>query len=315
MSAERLQKVLARAGVGSRRQVEQLIREGRITVNGRLAVLGERADLAADAVKVDGRRVQPVRRWHRYVLLNKPRGCVSTLSDPEGRPTILDHVPQRLRPGLKPVGRLDFDTEGLILLTDDGELAHRLAHPRYGCAKTYEVKVKGRPSETSLARLRGGILLDGRRTAPASVAPRPTVRRGGRESRKNSWWTVILKEGRTRQIREMFFRVGHPVSRLRRLAIGPLEDGRLARGAWRELEEREVAMLRRAVGLEDPSRKTPKRGTPKRGTPKRGTPKRRSDDTPGRRPPAGSGPAGPRKTRPRPAGKRGAGGRRRDGHG
>ncbi len=269
MSAERLQKVLARAGVGSRRQVEQLIREGRITVNGRTAELGVRADLETDAVKVDDRRIFPAARERRYVLLNKPRGCVSTKSDPEGRPTVLDLVPQRLRPGLVPVGRLDYDTEGLLLLTDDGELAHRLAHPRFGCTKTYEVKVKGRPSETAVDRLRAGIVLDGRRTAPASVVPRAGVPgpRSGRKSSKNSWWTVVLKEGRTRQIREMFFRIGHPVSRLRRLAIGPLTDRHLHRGAWRQLDEREVASLRRASGLEDPSR--PTRRTAKRRPPKR----------------------------------------------
>ncbi len=264
MSAERLQKVLARAGVGSRRQVEQLIREGRITVNGRPAELGGRADLATDAVKVDGRRIRPAAGERRYVLLNKPRGCVSTRSDPEGRPTVLDLVPQRLRPGLNPVGRLDFETEGLLLLTDDGELAHRLAHPRYGCSKTYEVKVKGRPTEAAVERLRGGIVLDGRRTAPASITPRAALRRtrapasgprAPRPSSKNSWWTVVLKEGRTRQIREMFFRVGHPVSRLRRVAIGPLADRHLARGGWRELEEREVASLYRAAGLDRPRKR------------------------------------------------------------
>lgn len=264
MTAERLQKVLAQAGVGSRRKVEEMIREGRITVDGRVAELGERADLEAQAVKVDGRRVQPAAGQRRYVLVNKPGGYVSTMSDPEGRPTVLDLLPQRLRHGLKPVGRLDYATEGLLLLTDDGDFAQHVAHPRYGCAKTYEVKVKGRPSEAAIDRLRQGVVLAGKRTSPADIRPR-AGRMGARESVEGSWWTVVLNEGRTRQIREMFARAGHPVKRLRRVAIGPLADPRLPRGAWRELTDAEVAALRRRTArVKRPARasRTPARRGP-----------------------------------------------------
>ena len=243
-AAQRLQKVLARAGVASRRKVEELIREGRITVNGQLAELGQRVDLAKDAVKVDGKRVFAKTGDYHYVLLNKPAGCVSTRRDPEGRATVVDLLPPGLRRDLVPVGRLDYETEGLLILTDDGDFAQHVAHPRYGCVKTYEAKVKGRPKETEIAKLRRGVLLDGKLATPISITSRPAPS-GPRESVSNSWWTVQLGEGRTRQIREMFFRIGHPVSRLRRVAIGPVADGRLPRGAWRELTEKEVELLRR----------------------------------------------------------------------
>ncbi|MCP3964473.1 MAG: rRNA pseudouridine synthase [bacterium] len=260
-AGERLQKVLARAGVASRRRVEEMIREGRITVNGRLAELGQRVDLSVDAVKVDGKRVAGHSGEHRYLLLNKPTGCVSTADDPEGRPTVIDLVPARLRKGLVPVGRLDFDTEGLLILTSDGDLAQHVAHPRYGCLKTYEVKVKGRPADAEIDGLREGVMLYGKRTAPVEIESRTAVT-GRRASVSNSWWTVTLGEGRTRQIREMFFRIGHPVSRLRRVAIGSVADPRLPRGAWRELTEEEVTALRRRTAKpvargERPSGKRP----------------------------------------------------------
>ncbi len=240
---ERLQKVLARTGLASRRAVEEMIREGRITVNGRVAVLGQRVDLATDAVKVDGRRIAAGGGKRRYLLLNKPAGCVSTSSDPEGRPTVLDLLPGRLRKGVFPVGRLDFETEGLLILTDDGELAQRVAHPRFRCRKIYQVKVKGRPRQSEIARLKDGMVIGGRRVAMLTVKSRG-VPSGPRDSVSNSWWTVTLGEGRTRQIREMFFRIGHPVGRLRRVAIGPIADPHLPRGGWRELTEDEVDRLR-----------------------------------------------------------------------
>ncbi|HUO86448.1 MAG TPA: pseudouridine synthase [Thermoanaerobaculia bacterium] len=241
MSEDRLQKILARAGFGSRRHVEEMIEEGRVTVNGRVVTVGDKADLEHDAVKVDGKRVHPRSGGHRYLLLNKPRAVMSTVADPEGRPTVLDLVPLGLRRALVPVGRLDFLTEGLILLTDDGDLAQRVAHPRYGCTKTYEVKVRGLPDERSLEKLRRGIVLEGQRTRPASIDPRPS-----RADSDNTWWTVELGQGRTRQIREMFQRIGHPVMKLRRIAIGPVRDPDLPLGELRELSEREVEMLRRA---------------------------------------------------------------------
>lgn len=246
MSEERLQKILARAGIASRRKAEELIREARVTVNGRAAELGDKADLERDAVKVDGKRLLPHAGVHRYLLLNKPKQVMSTLSDPEGRTTVLDLVPPRLRKALVPVGRLDYNTEGLLLLTDDGDFAQAVAHPRHGCWKTYEVKVRGVPAERDLDRLRAGIVLDGRRTAPCRIAARPAPRRTA-ESESSSWWKVELGEGRSRQIREMFQRIGHPVQKLRRVAIGPVADPDLPLGMVRELTEREVELLRGAA--------------------------------------------------------------------
>lgn len=248
---ERLQKILARAGVASRRKVEEMIEQGLVTVNGRLAELGQKADPERDAIKVEGRRIQPHKGEYHYLLLNKPRGVMSTISDPEGRQTVMDFIPPVFHKALVPVGRLDYNTEGLILLTDDGEFAQRVAHPRYGSVKTYEVKVKGRPNEAELDRLRAGILLEGKRTAPAKIAPRHSPvahrrRRDDDEGGENSWWVVQLTEGRTRQIREMFLRINHPVQKLRRVAIGPLRDPDLPLGSVRELKAREVEMLLRS---------------------------------------------------------------------
>jgi 23S rRNA pseudouridine2605 synthase len=245
VSEERLQKILARAGIASRRKAEELIREARVTVNGRAAEIGDKADLARDAVKVDGKRILPRAGAHRYLLLNKPKYVMSTLADPEGRTTVLDLVPPRLRKALVPVGRLDYNTEGLLLLTDDGDFAQAVAHPRYGCVKTYEVKVRGVPAERDLERLRAGIVLDGKRTAPCRISARPVPRRLAES--ENSWWKVELGEGRSRQIREMFQRIGHPVQKLRRVAIGPVADPDLPLGMVRELTEREVEQLRGAA--------------------------------------------------------------------
>lgn len=239
---ERLQKVLARAGVASRRRIEELIREGRVTLNGRPAELGDRADLEVDAVKVDGRRIAANRRPHQYLLVNKPRAVVSTADDPEQRKTVLELIPVRLRKGLVPVGRLDYDSEGLLLLTTDGDFAHRVAHPRFGCVKTYEVKVKGHPKPGDIERLRRGVLVHGRPTAPARIDSFNGPE-GLRESSHNSWWRVAIGEGRTRQIREMFMGIGHQVQRLRRVAIGPVSDALLARGSWRNLTNEEVEGL------------------------------------------------------------------------
>jgi 23S rRNA pseudouridine2605 synthase len=245
MSLERVQKILARAGVAARRKAEEMVRQGRVTINGELAHLGSKADPAADSIKVDGKRVQ-VSKAHRYLLLNKPRGYLTAVADEAGRPTVIQLVPQPMRKALIPVGRLDYQTEGLLLLTDDGEFAQRISHPRYGCHKTYEVKVKGTPEERQLDRLRRGIVLDGRRTSPCRIQfLKSTAARD--EEGGNAWFGVELSEGRTRQIREMFFRIGHPVQKLRRIAIGPLRDENLPVGALRELTEREVHLLRRAT--------------------------------------------------------------------
>lgn len=241
MSEERLQKILSKAGICSRRKAEELIEAGMVTVNGRIAELGDRANAEEDFIKVDGRRV-PKAVPNRYLVLHKPEGYVSTVSDPEGRPTVMDLIPAGMRKAMVPIGRLDFRTEGLLLMTTDGEFAQRVAHPRYGCTKVYEVKVKGMPGDEEVARLREGMWIDGKRTEPADVSfLRRTKARG---DANNTWWRVTLGEGRTRQIREMFFRVGHSVQRLRRIAIGSLEDRNLEKGHFRELTPQEVAAFR-----------------------------------------------------------------------
>lgn len=257
MSEERLQRILARAGLASRRKAEELIREGRVTVNGELAEIGTKADPERDAIKLDGKRVQPHTGGFHYLLLNKPKAVMSTVNDPEDRPTVMDYVPVTLRKALVPVGRLDFHTEGLLILTDDGDFAQHVAHPRYGGVKVYEVKVKGRPTEQQLERLRAGVAIDGRRTYPCRISPRygdgsvekrrARARAAEEKEGENSWWTVELTEGRTRQIREMFYRIGHGVLKLRRIAIGPLRDSDLPLGAVRELTEAEVEKLRKAT--------------------------------------------------------------------
>jgi pseudouridine synthase len=256
MMAERIQKILARAGIASRRASEDLIRAGRVTVNGRIATLGASAD-PTDAIKVDGKRiVLPTR--DRYVLLNKPKGYITSKSDPEGRRTVMELVPAAWRKGLVPVGRLDFNTEGLLLLTTDGGFAQQVAHPSHGCRKSYVVKVRGRPSRELIRSLREGVVIEGRRTAPAVIKPykRADVRDGA-----NSWWTIEIGEGRTRQIREMFFRIGHPVQKLRRVAIGRLKDSRLPVGEARELTETEVASL---MGEPHAKRPRPRRLKPRK---------------------------------------------------
>jgi 23S rRNA pseudouridine2605 synthase len=269
LSEERIQKILARAGVASRRKAEELIEQGLVTVNGRVAALGEKADPEKDAIKVDGKRVQPASQEHRYLLLNKPREVMSTVSDPEGRKTVMDFVPPGMRKALVPVGRLDYNTEGLLLLTDDGEFAQRIAHPRYGSTKTYEVKVKGTPPESQLDRLRNGVLIEGKRTAPAKITARNPFkplggRRRGEPESDNSWWIVEITEGRTRQIREMFFQTGHPVQKLRRVAIGPLRDPELPLGALRELTEQEVRRLLRSARAPEEKKPAPKKPAPAR---------------------------------------------------
>lgn len=254
MAEDRLQKILSHAGAApSRRKAEKLIEQGRVTVNGRVATLGDSADPEKDHIKLDGKRVELPEFYH-YLLLNKPPEVMSTRSDPEGRRTVMDFVPPGLERKVVPVGRLDFHTEGLLILTDDGDFAHRIAHPRHGCTKTYEVKVSGVPEEKELDKLRRGIVLEGRRTAPAEIV-RARETRGHRAPTENSWWQVELTEGRTRQIREMFFRIGHSVQRLRRIAIGPLRDPYLNPGEMRELTRKELKMLRDATGGAKPAKK------------------------------------------------------------
>lgn len=234
---ERLQKVLSGAGVASRRAAERLIREGRVTVNGTAVTeMGVRVDPARDAVKVDGRRIHLRPREPTWVLLNKPRGTITSASDPEGRPTVLDLV-RGVRARVFPVGRLDYHTEGLLLLTDDGELAQRLLHPRHGVEKTYSVKVRGTPTAETIARIeRGGIPIDGRKSAPARVR---LVRRAA-----NAWLEISIREGRNRHVRRLFAAVGHPVEKLKRTRMAGLGLGPLPPGKWRRLTAAEVSALR-----------------------------------------------------------------------
>ena len=260
MSQERLQRILSRAGVASRRKAEELIRQGRVTVNGRVAALGEKADASSDAIKVDGRRLKRGRAGSHF-LLYKPRGYMSTKADPEGRSTVFDLLPPKFRKSLIIAGRLDYNSEGLMILTADGDMANRVTHPRYGCSKTYHVKVKGVPSRESVARLREGVVLDGKPTAPARI----TLMKGPRSARgeSNSWWVVELQEGRKRQIREMFQRVGHPVQRLVRVGIGGVADTDLPVGSYRELSADEVESLK--TGRRTPRK--PRRASRRRFTP------------------------------------------------
>lgn len=237
---ERLQKIIAHAGFASRREAEAMIRQGRIAVNGRVVTeLGTKADAAHDAIKVDGKlitRAEP----HRYILLYKPKEVMTTVDDPQGRRTVIDLV-RGVRERIYPVGRLDYQSEGLVLLTNDGELAHKLSHPTHGSVKTYNVKVRGVPEERQIEKLRRGITIDGRRTLPCRIE---RIRTTGRNSEEgNSWFEVKLEEGRTQQIRKMFQIMGHPVSKLKRVAIGPISDPKLTPGVWRELTGHEVKML------------------------------------------------------------------------
>lgn len=234
----RLQKILSQAGIASRRAAERLIAEGRVTVNGATVLtMGMKANPERDDIRVDGRRIKTgVKR--RYILLNKPAGYVTTRSDPQRRPTVIDLLPG-VREYVYPVGRLDYDTEGLILLTNDGDLAARLTHPRHGVERTYEARVAGMPDREAIDRLREGIPLDGRRTLPADVV----LLNAGRRDREGVL-RLTIREGRNRQVRRMCEAVGHPVQTLRRVRIGPISDRRLKPGQWRELTPQEVAALR-----------------------------------------------------------------------
>ncbi len=237
---ERLQKVLARVGFGSRRACEELIADGRVTVNGLPVELGARVDATVDAVAVDGVPIGVAPGLVHY-LLNKPAGIVTTAHDPQGRPTVVELVPNE--PRVFPVGRLDADSEGLLILTNDGDLAHRLTHPSFGVDKEYLVTVEGTPSRGALRRLRQGVELDDGITAPAKVATLAPHLLG-----------ITIHEGRNRQIRRMCDAVGHPVTRLVRHRIGPVSDTKLPPGAWRSLTPVEVRDLALATASEERDR-------------------------------------------------------------
>jgi len=236
---ERLQKLLSRAGVMSRRQADALLQVGRLHLNGQPARPGDRAVAGVDSITLDG---QPVhlgavqQQPRRTLLLHKPPGVLCTCRDPQGRPTVLDLLPPAAGEGLYPVGRLDRDSEGALLLTNDGDLALRLTHPRHGHSKTYRVWLSGVPSADHLASWRSGLMLDGRRTRPARIELE-------HRSPMGSCLRIVLREGRNRQIRRIADQLGHPVRRLQRLAIGGLALGSLASGSWRWLKTHDQDLL------------------------------------------------------------------------
>lgn len=249
----RLQKILSQAGVASRRAAEKLIADGRVTVNGTTVLaMGVKADPAADDIRVDGRRIRTTTR-RRYILLYKPAGYVTTRSDPQRRRTVLDLL-AGVRDYVYPVGRLDYDTEGLLLLTNDGDLAAALTHPRHGVERTYEARVAGMPDREAMDRLRHGIPLDGHRTLPAEVS----LLNQGRPDR-DGILRITIREGRNRQVRRMCEAVGHPVQSLTRTRIGPVADRRLKPGDWRDLSPDEVAALTKARAMTARTTATPRR--------------------------------------------------------
>jgi 23S rRNA pseudouridine2605 synthase len=243
---ERLQKIIAAAGVASRRKAEELIAAGRVSVNGQVvSELGAKADAERDHIRVDGKLLRGSQR-HTYLMLHKPRGYVTTVSDPEGRPTVMSLVPGAGR--VYPVGRLDYASEGLLLLTNDGELAHALMHASSHVPKTYLVKVSGKPSDEALARLRSGVFIRqprsaGRQEKSVKTAP---ARIALMRDAPNPWYEVTLIEGRNRQIRRMFEQVGHRVEKIKRLRYGPLTLD-VEPGQFRQLSANEVERLKAAV--------------------------------------------------------------------
>lgn len=236
---DRLQKVLARAGIGSRRTCEELILDERVTVDGHVARIGQRVDVESALITVDGAPVG-VRPDLVHYLLNKPTGVVTTADDPQGRPTVVAIVPEA--PRVYPVGRLDMDTEGLLILTNDGELTHRLTHPSFGVDKEYLAHVEGTPSRGALRALREGVELDDGLTAPAKVS-----------LLDDQLIRLVIHEGRNRQVRRMCEAVGHPVVRLVRTRIGPLVDRQLGAGEWRALDQAEVRRLEVATASDEPA--------------------------------------------------------------
>ena len=303
---ERLQKILSAAGIASRRTAETLIAQGRVTVNGRTVTEpGTKATLEDDDIRVDGRRVKGAQR-RRYILLYKPRGYITTRSDPQQRPTVIDLLTNGgVREYVYPVGRLDYDSEGLLVLTSDGDLAAHLTHPRHGIEREYEVRVRGVPDQHDLDRLSRGISLEGRRTSPAQVELSKVIEA---ENGQQALLSFVLREGRNRQVRNMCDSIGHPVVRLRRVRIGPITDEHIRPGEFRDLSPQEIALLRktkpgdshgkRASAASEPQERSGARGPRERlrkGVPGDEVP--RTKEAPPR---SGSGAKSPR----RPAGDR-----------
>jgi len=235
-------------GVASRREAEALIRQGRVTVNGRVAQLGDKADPLHDSIKVDGRRATSAAS-RTYLLMHKPRNVVTTVHDPEGRATVMDLVKSKY-PRLFPVGRLDYDAEGFLLLTNDGELAHRLSHPSFQIPRTYRVKVKGKPPWEEIRELCRGIALADGPTAPCHILPL-------QETDENAWLEMTLHEGRNRQVKRMWEKMGYPVLKLRRIRFAGLSLGKMKPGEYRPLRPAEVEKLKKMTkehGAEAPKK-------------------------------------------------------------
>ena len=231
MSLNRLQKIISDSGFSSRRKADLLIKQGRVTLNGRKANIGEKADPLSDHILVDG-KVIPKKLNHKVLLLNKPSGILSSCKDTHGRKTVINFIPSNLQSGLHPVGRLDFNSRGAILLTNNGDLTLRLTHPKYSHSKTYLVWLLGKPSKVILNKWREGILLDGKMTMPAIIEVMDIVN-------KKTLLKVVIKEGRNRQIRRIADLFGHPVQDLQRIAISNIKLNGLKEGKWREVKEKE----------------------------------------------------------------------------
>jgi pseudouridine synthase len=239
LALERIHKILAKAGIASRREAERMVMEGRVAVNGNVIdALGFKADPLRDSIKVDGKRITGF-GTKVTLLLNKPRGYLSTVKDPKGRPTVMDLL-KNLRGRLYPVGRLDFDAEGLLLLTNDGDLANVLTHPRYSIPRTYLVKVGGVPDEKRLAKLIKGVMLEDGKARVTSVQML-------RQKERNSWIQVVVTEGRNRLVKRMFSAIGHSVLKLKRVQYGPIQLGDLPFGQFRYLTPEEMAKLKKLM--------------------------------------------------------------------
>jgi 23S rRNA pseudouridine2605 synthase len=255
VTEERLQKILAQAGYGSRRSCEELIESQRVTVNGITAKLGTKADLDTDRIKVDGKPVSPAKRKNIYIIFNKTTGIRSDTDPADPRPSVRELIP--VEGHLYPVGRLDIDAEGLIFMTDDGDLANRLTHPRYGHEKEYQVLVQGKPDEKQLAAWRRGIVLEeGEKTLPAKVFIQ-------KQKENTTWLKIIMREGRKRQIKEVGKTLGLPVKKIIRTRLATLELGSLKPGSWRYLTEDEIRKLKTSVP-EKPSQGTSRSNTQNR---------------------------------------------------
>lgn len=235
---ERLQKILSKAGIASRRMAEELILQGRVTVNGKVATLGMKADPASEYIKVDGKLIR-IFEPKVYLIFNKPKNCITSMHDPQGRVTVKDYL-KGIRVKVFPVGRLDYDSEGLLLLTNDGELANAILHPKRRIPKTYLVKVEGVLEDKDILKLERGIKLKNGVTAPAVV-------KKIKKTDSNSWLEITIHEGRKRQLRRMLERVGHPVLKLKRVKIDGLTLGKLPVGTYRYLTTEEIKKLKEAV--------------------------------------------------------------------